>query len=198
MTGSSRRAGAPSGKRAFSLIEAAIVLGIIGLVIGGIWVAASTTQKNVRVNRMVEALIFIRQKYVELYKDQDSQTYQDATALMITSGGIPADLHDATKAWTPWGTPLTVYIGPGCTNTDRLRVFIDSPDTQTCINLVRNMFQSNNGQPTGNGMISQIWFANEDVYLSTGSNGATPALAYSYAQAHCPLNTQLGFYFCKP
>lgn len=37
-------------KYAFSLIEAAIVLGVVGLVIGGIWVAAAAVQETMRVN----------------------------------------------------------------------------------------------------------------------------------------------------
>lgn len=34
--------------RGFNLIEAAIVLGVVGLVIGGIWVAAAAVQSNLR------------------------------------------------------------------------------------------------------------------------------------------------------
>lgn len=33
-------------RRGFNLVEAAIVLGVVGLVIGGIWVAAAEVQKN--------------------------------------------------------------------------------------------------------------------------------------------------------
>ena len=35
-------------RRGFNLIEAAIVLGVVGLVIGGIWVAAAAVQQNLR------------------------------------------------------------------------------------------------------------------------------------------------------
>lgn len=48
--------------RGFSLIEAAIVLGIVGLVIGGIWVAASAVQTQIRLARMQEFVINVHSK----------------------------------------------------------------------------------------------------------------------------------------
>jgi hypothetical protein len=42
------RANNPSAQSGFNLIEAAIVLGAIGLVIGGIWIAASAVNRNLR------------------------------------------------------------------------------------------------------------------------------------------------------
>jgi len=46
---------------AFSLIEAAIVLGIVGLVIGGIWIAASSVSQKNKVNRTVEQVTIVLQ-----------------------------------------------------------------------------------------------------------------------------------------
>ena len=37
-------------KRGFNLIEVAMVLGVVGLVIGGIWVAAAAVNENMKVN----------------------------------------------------------------------------------------------------------------------------------------------------
>lgn len=50
----------PHKKTGFSLIEAAIVLGIIGIVIGGIWVATSAVQMNRRVNVLVSDILKIQ------------------------------------------------------------------------------------------------------------------------------------------
>ncbi len=44
-------------RRGFNLVEAAIVLGVIGLVIGGIWVAASEVTKNRTVSKLSEATL---------------------------------------------------------------------------------------------------------------------------------------------
>lgn len=44
----------PAKRRGFNLVEAAIVLGIVGLVIGGIWVAAQQMTRNRTVSHTVE------------------------------------------------------------------------------------------------------------------------------------------------
>ena len=41
-------------KKGFSLIESAIVLGVVGLVIGGIWVAAASIRENMLINKTVQ------------------------------------------------------------------------------------------------------------------------------------------------
>ncbi len=46
-------------KTGFSLIEAAIVLGVVGLVVGGIWVAASTVHEKMRINLAVSGINII-------------------------------------------------------------------------------------------------------------------------------------------
>lgn len=46
-------------KKGFNLIEAAVVLAVVGAVIGGIWVAAATMYENYKVNKAVEDLALI-------------------------------------------------------------------------------------------------------------------------------------------
>lgn len=46
-----------SNRRGFSLVESAIVLAIVGLVIGGIWVASAAIYENYKVNKTVETMI---------------------------------------------------------------------------------------------------------------------------------------------
>ncbi len=46
----------------FSLIESAIVLGIVGLVLGGIWLAAATVSENHKVSKMTEGLLVLIEK----------------------------------------------------------------------------------------------------------------------------------------
>lgn len=54
-------------RRGFNLVEAAIVLGVIGLVIGGIWTAASAVQRNMKLNELVTLISTINSNLQSLY-----------------------------------------------------------------------------------------------------------------------------------
>ena len=47
----------PRLKRAFSLLEVAIVLGVIGVALGGIWVAHSAVTENLKANELAAGLL---------------------------------------------------------------------------------------------------------------------------------------------
>lgn len=55
--------------RAFSLIESAIVLAVVGLVIGGIWVAASAVNRERTLNRTVEIIGIMNENFKTATKD---------------------------------------------------------------------------------------------------------------------------------
>jgi hypothetical protein len=61
-------------RRGFNLVEAAIVLGVVGLVIGGIWMAASAVQKKLRLQKEVTGIITITNNLRTLYRGQDTDT----------------------------------------------------------------------------------------------------------------------------
>ncbi len=54
-------------RRGFSLIESAIVLGVVGLVVAGIWVAAANMYENKKVDDLVSETMSIFYKAQELY-----------------------------------------------------------------------------------------------------------------------------------
>jgi len=56
-----------ASNKGFNLIEAAIVLGIVGLVVGGIWVAATSVYGNLRTKQSSDQLIQIVQGVRSLY-----------------------------------------------------------------------------------------------------------------------------------
>jgi type II secretory pathway pseudopilin PulG len=65
-------------KRGFNLIEAAIVLGVVGLVIGGIWVAAAKFYEDYKVNKMVEDILTIVRNTERLVSYRDAAAIDDA------------------------------------------------------------------------------------------------------------------------
>lgn len=106
-------------RRGFSLIEAAIVLGVVGLVIGGIWVAASVVIENDRVNRASTATILmvgnarrLIGKDAGVMMEKLGQNAEHNLAdMMIAAGAVPTDLVSNGHLKTPWDTEMRFYIG---------------------------------------------------------------------------------------
>ena len=79
--------------RGFNLIEAAVVLGIIGLVVGGVWTAASSIAENQLIATTAEGLTFSAQRARSLYPQWAIQQTVgngtgDITQQMIAAGAI--------------------------------------------------------------------------------------------------------------
>jgi len=90
----------PKSRRAFSLIEAAIVLAIVGLVIGGIWVAASKVGRERQVSALMSGF---SQLYSKMQKLRPLAGNEDVTPAM---GLAPAN-------WAPFSSPTDVgFITP--------------------------------------------------------------------------------------
>lgn len=83
-------------KRGFSLIEAAIVLAVVGLVVAGIWWAAGSVIERWKVNSLTTALLQIDQKARELFPKQmwpsEPGGSTSITNTLIQSGGVPKDM----------------------------------------------------------------------------------------------------------
>lgn len=88
----------------FSLIEAAIVLGVVGLIIGGIWVAAAAVSDANKINKTT---LMIHQGLGDLDRLFGNQPLPtagtDLTPLMISAGIIPADMVKNNLAYSEWG-----------------------------------------------------------------------------------------------
>jgi len=87
----------PHKRAAFSLIEAAIVLGIVGLVIGGLWVAASKAMDSLKVTQIKEELLANVQKIRKLAAGNCIPHASGMTQTLYDMGIIRADQFDA--AW---------------------------------------------------------------------------------------------------
>ena len=144
---------ATSKLRGLSLIEAAIVLGVVGIVIGGIWVAASAAQQTYRANKISEDMVYIRENIQSkggqrFWRGDSTNTWiGDALQLVPTS----YKRHPVATNYDYYETP---YFGSGI----YVRVQIYSAgaqgsvwllatsgtliDAATCIKVISNLLNS--------------------------------------------------------
>jgi competence protein ComGC len=120
--------------RGFNLIEIAIVLGIAGLVIGGIWIAANAVQANIRKSDGSKGLVQIVQNTRNLFANQSPAVDTDIVPELISARAIPADYARTTTATNPWGGAVTVALsGPGPAN--MIDVAFAAMPREVCIEL---------------------------------------------------------------
>lgn len=107
--------------RAFSLIEATIVLGVVALVMGALWVAASKTQERLSINRTATAITQLAAGAQRLFKLSDYPTaaYTGSSGYLVMSptavaaGLVPSDMATATTFKLATGTDWFIQlIGP--------------------------------------------------------------------------------------
>ena len=65
---------AQRARRGFNLIEAAIVLAVVGGVIGGIWYSAAAMYENYKVNKTVEGIFSTARNVQNLISLKDSES----------------------------------------------------------------------------------------------------------------------------
>jgi Tfp pilus assembly protein PilE len=129
--------------KGFNLIEAAIVLGIVGLVVGGIWVAATSVYANLRSKQATDQLLKITQSVRALYATSSTTGYTtatDITAFMAQANVLPSDTltlgtNSTTSANTTnaWGGQIGVIAL--ATGTQFGVVFSNVPPA-ACVDLV--------------------------------------------------------------
>jgi type II secretory pathway pseudopilin PulG len=122
--------------RGFNLIEAAIVLGVIGLVIGGIWIAASSVQDRMAEAKLLagfQRAIMNAQNYLSQGVPCYTGSYLNTTAPVLWDLIYPQEWREISLnrffAWGPVGfTPcdgdgvrtFSLYFGEATTWGDQI------------------------------------------------------------------------------
>ncbi|MDE1901620.1 MAG: prepilin-type N-terminal cleavage/methylation domain-containing protein [Alphaproteobacteria bacterium] len=112
---------AADGKeRGFTLTEIAIVLGVVGIIVGGIWAAADNVSETRKENDAVAELQTIAHNMMTLMGGRTippPPTDNDITAAMITANVIPSYYTDqiaTAAADNPWDNGIaTVHANRG-------------------------------------------------------------------------------------
>lgn len=126
-------------KKGFSLVEAAIVLGVVGLVIGGIWVAAASVMESMRVSEAVKGLTLMADKATRLLSRSDIETIgvqTDITSFLVDSGAAPSNWVNGSTIVDPWGEPVIASISPQDADTTRMDICFQNVPIGRCMALV--------------------------------------------------------------
>lgn len=135
--------------RGFTLTEAAIVLGIVGLILSAIWVAAGSVYNNYRVGKTSEQLLTIVQSMRSMHASQSvvdtGFTGVVGARLLAQAGGVPSDMivynADGTTVNTVrdvWGGTVSIDATPdnnGLANGAFAVTFLSVPQS-ACISLL--------------------------------------------------------------
>jgi len=144
----------------FTLTEIAIVLGIIGLILGAIWVAAANVYNNLRITKATTELLEIAQNVRSLYAmdlsvDQGADMTGDpqpagSFRTYLKAGIFPSDTLDtgnpatATQAFDPWDGNIDVDAVTINTPGDGFSIAISGMPQSACFNLIMATIGSNN------------------------------------------------------
>lgn len=126
--------------RGFTLTEVAIVMGVVGLILGGIWIAAAAVYTNHRVNTAYTQVMRIVQGTRALYASQAlfpvSQQGTNITNNLKQAGIIPKDMINeevGVGVKNPWSTGTRVYA---TTTRNGFAIFLRRIPQSACIQLV--------------------------------------------------------------
>ncbi len=148
-------------RRGFTLTEIAIVLGIIGLILGAIWAAAAAVYSNMKVNSAERGITFAAQQVHSMFATASGNT---GVATDLTAPGMfPPDWNitvgNKTYTSNPWTTSLAqaggsyAFIDGNGASLTTVGVELDSIDDNGCSALISYFNQQassdNGGQITG-------------------------------------------------
>lgn len=100
-------------RRGFSLIEAAIVLGVVGLVIGGVWVSASTVRYNMKIREATNGILYTARNIQNKISTRESVEIGHNTFLNSFATGIgayPKNWVSGSKASHPFSQKNSFQI----------------------------------------------------------------------------------------
>ncbi|MEJ0061694.1 MAG: type 4 pilus major pilin [Alphaproteobacteria bacterium] len=97
-----------------TLIELAIVFGVAGVILGGVWLVIVSTRDSVKLQQTGEQLLVINKNIRTYYQERPCiAATGDLTATLtaINPPLIPREMLQANNISSPWGTAVTVTRG---------------------------------------------------------------------------------------
>ena len=101
-------------RRGFTLTEIAIVLGIVGIILGAIWAAAAMVYSNNRTKEATTEVLTIIGNWQSIFGNRrvDIGDWTDITAATITNKFMPSQMVQSgitSQGYSPWNGYVVVY-----------------------------------------------------------------------------------------
>jgi hypothetical protein len=94
-----------NASRGFNLIEAAIVLGVVGLIIGGVFVVWASIDTGNKIRRATEEITIIVNTVRNNYSNRATMEVGDITAGIVAGEMVPRAYISGANILTPWTGP---------------------------------------------------------------------------------------------
>jgi type II secretory pathway pseudopilin PulG len=124
----------------FNLIEAAIVLGIVGLVVGGIWAAAGSAYESMRQQNASKQLLALVQGIRGFYAQNPSESINSNISELSNLGVLPTDMVVVTSAGKElrslWGGSVTLADTTGTYKISSFQVTFNNLKADVCKNFL--------------------------------------------------------------
>jgi hypothetical protein len=142
-----------SRQAGFNLIEAAIVLGIVGLIVGGIWAAAASAYENMRQQGASKNLLSLAQSIRGFYAQNPATSIDSNIENLFSLGLLPADMViGATGSHTmrhQWGGTVEILDASATTGLSSFEVKFNKINSEAC----RNFIMRNANSARGSGLL---------------------------------------------
>lgn len=152
----------------FSLIESAIVLALIGVVIGGVWVAAAAMAEDRKVRETLEGVTLIAENIRTLISVADSNSLGSSynlTSTAISAGMIPENWVSGSAAKNPFGGAVTIFNAAAGSDFD-IRLY--GLPSSVCTKLIsRVSVMGGNDRKYGPNAVATYIASVLNVYIST-------------------------------
>jgi prepilin-type N-terminal cleavage/methylation domain-containing protein len=102
-------------RRGMTLTETIIVLGVIGVVLAGLWLAAANVNQKRKIQDAVDMVSAISSNVKSVFEGQARATPPSTTAQQLTWGLFPKAAENAagTDTVNPWGGTYQIYFTSG-------------------------------------------------------------------------------------
>jgi len=143
-------------QKGFSLVEAAVVLGVIGIITGGIWIAASMVSESLKYSQISQNTLMMVQGIRQMYKNVplSSDIYltdfaSNGNDQITRMGIVPQDMISGSRLVDPWGNQINVILPSNPTQMNQVIIHFRNMTIARCIRLWREFGIKQFDQMTG-------------------------------------------------